>query len=88
MKNIFDEEISIETINRINELTPVSKPLWGKMSVDQMLAHCNVSYEMVYDDIHPRPNAFMRFLLKALVKNLVVAKHHINTMVTLLLSLL
>lgn len=74
MKNIFDEEISIETINRINELTPVSKPLWGKMSVDQMLAHCNVSYEMVYDDIHPRPNAFMRFLLKALVKNLVVSE--------------
>lgn len=44
----------------------------GKMSVDQMLAHCNVMYEMVYDDIHPKPNSFLRFILKSFIKNKVV----------------
>ena len=27
---------------------------------------------MVYDDIHPKPNGFMNFILKLLVKNNVV----------------
>ncbi|PIF34855.1 uncharacterized protein DUF1569 [Flavobacterium sp. 9] len=72
MKNIFDKEVCNEFINRINKLTPESKALWGKMNVSQMLAHCNVSYEMVYDNIHPKPNAFFRFILKLLVKNKVI----------------
>jgi hypothetical protein len=42
------------------------------MSVDKMLAHCNVTYEMVYENIHPQPNALIKFILKALVKNTVV----------------
>ena len=37
-----------------------------------MLAHCNVTYEMVYENIHPKPNAFIKFILKLLVKKKVV----------------
>ncbi|NHN27919.1 DUF1569 domain-containing protein [Flavobacterium jejuense] len=40
MKNIFDPKDNQEIIKRIHNLTPESKPLWGKMSVDQMLSHC------------------------------------------------
>ncbi|WP_316632511.1 DUF1569 domain-containing protein [uncultured Flavobacterium sp.] len=72
MKNIFDKEVCNDFINRIDKLSPDSEGLWGKMNVSQMLAHCNVSYEMVYDNIHPKPNALMRFILKSLVKNKVV----------------
>ncbi|MTH16866.1 DUF1569 domain-containing protein [Flavobacterium sp. LC2016-01] len=72
MKNIFDKNVSDEFIKRANALNANSQPLWGKMSVDQMLAHCNVTYEMVYETIHPKPNAFLRFILKTLVKNKVV----------------
>lgn len=72
MKNIFDKKVIDELFRRIDKLTPETQPLWGKMSVDKMLAHCNVTYEMVYDNIHPKPNAFMRFILKMLVKNTVV----------------
>lgn len=72
MKNILSKEDSNDFINRINKLDSDSKELWGKMDVAQMLAHCNVTYEMVYDDIHPRPNGFMKFILKLLVKNNVV----------------
>ena len=42
------------------------------MTVDQMLAHCSVAYEMAYTNKHPKPNAFMRFLLKTFVKKGVV----------------
>ena len=72
MKNIFTKETTNEIIGRINQLNTNSKPNWGKMTVAQMLAHCNVTYEMVYTNKHPKPNAFVRFLLKLFVKNKVI----------------
>lgn len=72
MKNIFHTEDCNGFVNRINHLTSESQALWGTMTVAQMLAHCNVAYEMVYDDIHPKPAGFMKFILKLLVKNKVV----------------
>lgn len=72
MKNIFDPLVTAELIQRINSLSSETKPLWGKMAVDQMLAHCNVAYEMAFTDKHPRPNALMSFILKSFVKNGVV----------------
>lgn len=74
MKNsVFDLAYSSSIIERINKLTENSKAEWGSMSVDQMLAHCNVTYEMVYEDIHPKPNFFLKFILKLIVKNKVVS---------------
>ncbi|MHA6250257.1 hypothetical protein ACXYMU_20145 [Pontibacter sp. CAU 1760] len=58
MKSVFNPADTATLISRINKLTPETQRLWGKMTVSQMLAHCNVSYEFVYDDIHPKPNAF------------------------------
>ena len=72
MKNIFDPAVTTEVIRRIDHLTPETQPAWGKMNVSQMLAHCNVAYEMVFDNIHPRPNPVMKLVLKLLVKNKVV----------------
>ncbi len=69
--NIFTKEVSDKIIDRINSLTPETKAVWGKMTVAQMLAHCNVTYEMIYEDKHPKPNFFMRFVLKAFVKKIV-----------------
>jgi hypothetical protein len=66
MKNIFDQNVATETINRINNLKPTTQGLWGKMNVAQMLAHCNVTYELVYEDKHPQPNAFIKFMLNRL----------------------
>ncbi len=74
MKNIFSKEVTQEVINRITTLTSDSKPLWGKMSSDQMLAHCSVTYEMVFTNKHPRPSKFLRFVLKTFVKKGVVSE--------------
>lgn len=74
MKNIFHTEDCNEFVNRINQLTSDSKAIWGKMNVAQMLAHCNVAFEMAYEDIHAKPNVFTRMILKLLVKNSVVSE--------------
>jgi len=72
MKNIFDKQVTDEVIKRINKLETSTKPKWGKMSVDQMLAHCNVTYEMVFEQKHKKPNSFTKLILKLFVKNTVV----------------
>ena len=56
LPNIFEKSVADEVIARINNLTPATQPGWGKMNVAQMLAHCNVTYEMIYTDKHPKPN--------------------------------
>ncbi len=71
IKNIFDKQVSEQVIGRVDALTTESQAKWGKMDVAQMLAHCNVTYEMAYEDIHPKPGAFKRFMLKMFVKPIV-----------------
>jgi hypothetical protein len=72
VKNIFEKSVAQDVVDRINSLNPQSKPLWGKMNVSQMLAHCNVTYEMVYEpEKHKKPNAFLKFILKTFVKKVV-----------------
>lgn len=70
--NIFTPEVTNEVIQRIETLTPSTQAHWGKMNVSQMLAHCNVTYEMMYENIHPKPNPILKFILKLLVKKKVV----------------
>jgi hypothetical protein len=72
--NIFTPKVSDEIIARINTLTPQTKAVWGKMNVAQMLAHCNVTYEMLYEDKHPAPKGFLKLILKLFVKKSVVGE--------------
>lgn len=72
MKNIFESIETEAVIDRINKLSPTTRPQWGKMSADQMLAHCNVTYEMAFEDIHAKPNGFTKLMLKLFVKKTVV----------------
>lgn len=74
MKSVFDPIDVHEILNRISKLTPETPAKWGKMNVAQMLAHCNVSYEMIYENIHPKPNPILKFVLKLFVKGKVVTE--------------
>lgn len=74
MKNIFSKSVTDEVIGRINALTPQTTPDWGKMNASQMLAHCSVTYEMLYDGNHPKPNILMGFMLRTFVKDTVVSE--------------
>jgi len=72
MKSIFDKSGLDVITERVKALEPESKALWGKMDVSQMMAHCNVAFEMTYDNIHKRPGVFKRFFLKLFIKKAVV----------------
>lgn len=75
IKNIFDKEVSEELFSRINAIQQTQKPLWGKMSADQMFAHCSVAYTMAYEpEKFKKPNFLMKGLMKLMIKNLVVSE--------------
>lgn len=74
LPSVFDKSTAAALVKRIEQLTPQTKPLWGTMTADRMLAHCNVTYEMTYTDKHPRPGFLMRLMLKWFVKNTVVSE--------------
>lgn len=68
LPDIFSEEVSGQLIERISKLSKDSASLWGKMNAAQMLAHCCVTYEMIYENKHPKPGAILRFILKNMIK--------------------
>ena len=83
LPNIFTQIVADSIIDRLQKLNPSTQAKWGKMSVAQMLAHCNVTYEMAFEDKHPKPNFLLRFILKTFVKtgiiNEVPYKHNSQT---------
>jgi len=74
MKNIFNIEVAQTIVKRIENLSTTSSPIWGSMSVSQMLAHCSVAYEMVYTNQYSRPNRLSRWILKTFVKKMVLSE--------------
>lgn len=75
MQDIFNAQQAQNYIDRIQKLTPETAPQWGKMSVNEMLAHCNVTYEMVYEPQKHKPvGGIAKFILKAFVKPKVVGE--------------
>jgi len=44
------------------------------MNAAQMLAHCNVTYELIYTNKHPKPGVMARLMLKLFVKGVVVSE--------------
>ena len=69
MQNVFDAQDAQEYINRINNLTPETQRKWGKMSVDQVLAHLNGAYDLTFTlEIFPKPSFIAKFLLSRFVK--------------------
>ena len=69
--NIFSSEVTEQFISRIQKIQDTTNPQWGKMNAAQMIAHCCVTYELVYENIHPKPGLLMQLLLKTIVKKTV-----------------
>jgi len=46
MKNLYTPEVHEELVARIGRLRPEMTPLWGRMTVAQMLAHCSEVIEV------------------------------------------
>ena len=75
IENLFEKQGVEKTIERLNKLNANSERKWGKMTAAQMLAHCSVAYEMFYEpEKHPAAKGFKKFILKLLVKEIVVSE--------------
>lgn len=70
--DIFSPDVTAQVITRIQALKPDTHPLWGTMTAARMLAHCCVTYEMVFENKHRKPGAVARFFLRWLAKSSVV----------------
>lgn len=73
MKNLFDDSSRQEILDRINKLTADSKPLWGKMSVAQMLAHSILPLELTLTNPKP-PRQVLGKILGGLVKKILLSE--------------
>ncbi|HSK74712.1 MAG TPA: hypothetical protein VK892_23630 [Pyrinomonadaceae bacterium] len=67
--SLFDEQKREKIIFRINQLTPESKALWGKMNVNQMLCHCADGLKMATGEreVADKSNFVFRTILKPLI---------------------
>jgi hypothetical protein len=54
MKTLSSENDSQEILKRLDKLEPKSQALWGKMNVEQMLAHCSAGIKMAKGEIKPK----------------------------------
>lgn len=64
MSSIYNKEDNEIIISRINKLTPESKGLWGKMTVNQMLSHCQAPMDFVFGNTPMKANFLMQLLGK------------------------
>jgi hypothetical protein len=71
MNSIFNKVDNDKIITRIKSLTPDSKAIWGRMSVDQMLKHTNDAMIVAFGEKELKINFLMRFLGK-MMKNKVI----------------
>lgn len=53
MKSLYNKEVFEEVNERIDQLRPDSRRLWGTMDVSQMLAHCTEHFRLGTGKIKP-----------------------------------
>ena len=71
MSSIYRKADNEIIISRINTLSTESKAQWGKMSVDQMLSHCQAPMDVAFGDIILKANPIIA-LLGRLMKNKII----------------
>jgi hypothetical protein len=62
MKSLWQEEVRREIAARVGRITDETKPLWGKMTADRMLAHLGEAVKMATGELPVKPkNTPLRF---------------------------
>ncbi|MBN8642264.1 MAG: DUF1569 domain-containing protein [Flavobacteriales bacterium] len=64
MPSVYNKIDNDAFIARINSLSKESQPLWGKMTVEQMLSHCQAPIDLALGDLQMRSNFIMRLMGK------------------------
>jgi len=56
LDSLFNHQHADSLLNRLDKLNESSPALWGKMKVDQMLAHCQQPLKMALGKLSLKPN--------------------------------
>lgn len=67
MKSLFNRQHNDGIIERLNQLTPESKGVWGKMNVSQMLAHTQQPLKVALGELKLR-RSLMGILIGSIAK--------------------
>jgi hypothetical protein len=62
MKSLFQKEYLNEIISRIEKLEPETQHVWGKMNVNQMLAHCSIGIQTATGEKYLKSGIFLRMI--------------------------
>lgn len=62
MESLYDPKGNKNIIDRIDSLTPIKLSLWGKMTVSQMLEHCQQPIKVCFGTLHIKPHWKSYFL--------------------------
>ena len=82
MKNLFVSNSKQEIQSRIDELTPNSKAVWGKMNVNQGLRHMSLALDIPTGKLDPTPVSvpkMPKWLLKIFLLNVKPPKEKAET---------
>ena len=65
MKSLFVTDDHKEILNRLSALNDQLKPQWGKMTVSQMMVHCQLPLAIALKkrDLQEKPNFIKKFFL-------------------------
>jgi len=69
MKDIYNQRHTKEILDRIDQLQRDSQPLWGKMDVAQMLAHCS-SFQDIAMGNSSSPRSWLGIVIGKFVKSI------------------
>lgn len=58
MQDLFSPAVSGKIVSRMEQLKSTSQPLWGKMNVAQMLAHCQAPLQVALKEKKLKRNLF------------------------------
>src|SRR3954462_5755586 len=74
MANIFDKPANEELVERLEKLTPETKPLWGKMTAAQMVLHAQKPLDVALGKLMIK-GGLLGFLFGKMAKNSFLKKH-------------
>jgi hypothetical protein len=66
--DLFEPSTTQALTERIHQLSPQSKALWGKMNVQEMLAHCSLTYEYNNGQKEAKIPGLVRLILKGMMR--------------------
>jgi hypothetical protein len=74
MSSIYSKADNDLVISRIKNLSPESKAQWGKMTVGQMLSHCQAPIDFAFGNTPMKANFIMRLLGKMIKGKMLKSK--------------